>query len=102
MDFSDPYVIIGICGMVLMIFGLWRTTSGVWRHTSAWYELDTIIGASLLITYQLHVKAYVSLPINVFLVFVCFRGLSSYAERYAYKKTRHITRRWHHLGRRKH
>lgn len=88
MNFSDPYVITGIIGMLFIVFGLYRTSSGRWRHSSLFYELDSIIGASLLIIYQIHVKAYVALPINLMLVFVSFRGLTSFAERYA-KKVSH-------------
>lgn len=93
MNLNDPYVISGLAGMALIVLGLWRTSSGRWRHTSGWYELDTVIGASLIIMYQLHVKAYVTLPINVFLVIICFRGLSSYAERYAIAQKRSLKRR---------
>lgn len=82
------YVVSGVLGMTLVVNGLWRTSSGRWRHTNAWYELDMIIGASLIIVYQLYVKAYVTLPINIFLVVVSFRGLSSFAERYAQRQTR--------------
>lgn len=95
MDLTDIYTISGLTGMILIVLGLWRTSSGRWRHTSGWYELDTIIGASLIIIYQLHVKAYVTLPINLFLVIVCFRGLSSFAERYARVQKRSLRRRFH-------
>lgn len=93
MNFSDPYVITGIIGMLFIVFGLYRTSSGRWRHSSLFYELDSIIGASLLIMYQIHVKAYVALPINLMLVFVSFRGLTSFAERYAKK----VSRKNHHF-----
>jgi len=97
MDFSNPYVISGCLGVALVLFGLWRTSSGRWHHSTIWYELDMIIGASLIIVYQLHIKAYVTLPVNVFLVLISFRGLSSFAERYAQqgdrrKKTRRSRR----------
>lgn len=93
MDLTDRYVICGLAGMLIIMLGLWRTSSGRWRHRSVWYELDTIVGASLIIVYQLHVKAYVTLPINIFLVIICFRGLSSYAERYAAAKQKTLKRR---------
>lgn len=94
MNYRDPYVITGIIGMLFILFGLYRTSSGRWRHSSLFYELDSIIGASLLIIYQVHVKAYVALPINLMLVFVSFRGLTSFAERYA-KKVSHRKHRFH-------
>ncbi len=93
MNYRDPYVITGIIGMLFILFGLYRTSSGRWRHSSLFYELDSIIGASLLIVYQIHVKAYVALPINLMLVFVSFRGLTSFAERYAKK----VSYRKHHF-----
>lgn len=99
MDFSDYHVWSGIAGMLFIVLGLWRTSSGRWRHSSTWYELDTIIGASLIIVYQLDAKAYVTLPINVFLVIICFRGLSSYAERYALRQKRSLKRRLKHIRR---
>jgi uncharacterized membrane-anchored protein len=92
MNFADPYTIIGIAGMILIMIALWRTSSGRWHHSSVWYELDTIVGASLIIVYQIHVKAFITLPINIFLVIICFRGLSSFAERYAVRKKRAISR----------
>ena len=93
MEWGNIYTVSGIIGMALIMLGLWRTSSGRWHHSNALYELDTIIGASLIIMYQLHVKAYVTLPINVFLVIVCFRGLSSYAERYAKHYERRLAKR---------
>lgn len=101
MNFNDIYTIIGLAGMVLIMISLWRTSSGRWHHSYVWYELDTIIGASLIIIYQIHVKAYVTLPINVFLVFICFRGLSSFAERYAVRKQRVLKRRFRRHTRRR-
>ncbi|MEI6480684.1 MAG: hypothetical protein WCO19_00055 [Candidatus Saccharibacteria bacterium] len=92
MNFQDPYVITGIVGMLCIVFGLYRTSSGRWKNSSPLYELDTILGASLLVVYQIHVKAYVAIPINLMLVFVSFRGLSSFAERYTKKVSRTKTR----------
>lgn len=92
MDPTDPYTIIGLTGMILILFGIWRTSSGRWHHSTLWYELDTIIGASLIIIYQLNIKAYVTLPINIVLVFISFRGLSSFAERYAKVKAHKLNK----------
>jgi glucose uptake protein GlcU len=86
MNWTEPYTVIGIIGMLFILFGIWRTSTGRWTDKSVLYELDTIIGASLLIVYQLHYKAYVSLPIHLLVVFIAFRGLSSFAERYAKKE----------------
>lgn len=89
MYWTNPYTIIGTIGMILILIGIWRTSTGRWHHKSVLYELDTIIGASLLIVYQINMKSYVSLPINLVVVFISFRGLSSFAERYAKKEINH-------------
>jgi len=91
MDWNNSFTYIGITGMLLVLAGFWRTSVGKWNNKSFIYELDMIIGASLLILYQIHFKAYVALPINIVLVFVSFRGLSSYAESYAHsvKRAKH-------------
>jgi hypothetical protein len=93
MNINDPYTIIGIVGMLLVLLGIWRTSTGFWTSKSFLYELDTIIGASLLIIYQLHYKAYVALPINVILVYISFRGLSSHAERFAARELKRSRKR---------
>lgn len=90
LDWNDPYVYVGIAGVICILFGLWRNSIGRWKNKSLMYELDTVVGASLVIIYQLHVHAYVTLPINLVLVFILFRGLTSYADR---KKLRKELRR---------
>ena len=92
-DWSNSYNFWGAVGVFLVLVGIVRTSYGSWRHNSLWYELDTVIGASLIIRYQLHIKAYITLPINVALVFISFRGLSSFAERYALRKERLLKRK---------
>lgn len=83
MNWQDPINFIGLLGVFFMLLGIWRTSMGRWSHHSALYELDTIIGAGLLLIYQYNVGAYIVMPINIAYVFVSFVGLSSYAERYA-------------------
>ncbi len=76
------YTTIGIVGAMLVLFGFYRTSSGKWSGRSLWFELDNLIGAILLLTYQLHHKAYITVVLNFIWAFVAFRGLSSYAERH--------------------
>lgn len=93
MNWSDPYHYVGAVGVVLVLIGIWRTSSGKWRQNSVWYELDTIVGAGLLLLYQIHMKAYIVMPINIALVIISFRGLSSFAERYAVREKKQIAKR---------
>ncbi len=88
METIDPYTILGAIGVALRLFGFWRTSHGKWRSTSVWYELDTIVGASLIIVYEFQRHIYITLPINFVLVYISFRGLSSYAERYEQRQQR--------------
>ncbi len=86
MNWQDPYTLIGLAGVLLVLMAIWRTSVGKWSHHSVIYELDTIFGAALLLVYQYHHKAYIVMPINIAYVYVSFRGLSSFAERYAKRK----------------
>lgn len=90
---GDPYTYAGMLGVTLLLFGFWRTSIGRWTNKSPMYELDTVAGASLVIAYQLHVHAYITLPINIVLVIISFRGLTSYAERSRERKARKLRRR---------
>lgn len=85
MIFNDEFLynFVGGIGAVLILFGFYRTSIGRWKNESFWYELDNVIGACLLIIYQLHLKAYVSVVINIIWAIVAFRGLTSFAERYS-------------------
>ena len=76
------YSIVGFIGASLILLGFYRTSIGKWTNKSMWYELDNLIGASLLMFYQLHQEAYISVALNVVWAVVAFRGLLSFAERY--------------------
>lgn len=85
MSLSDSelmYNIMGIVGAAFILFGFYRTSIGRWTNKSLWYELDNIIGPSLLIAYQLHHHTYVSMVVNVVWVLVAFRGLRPFVSRY--------------------
>ena len=72
----------GVVGACLVLFGFYRTSIGRWKNKSFWYELDNFVGATLLVFYQIHTKAYISVVVNVIWAIVAFRGLTPFAERY--------------------
>lgn len=84
------YNIIGTIGGALILLGFYRTSIGKWENKSFLYELDNLVGATLLIIYQLHLDAYISVILNVIWGLVAFRGITSFAQRYnsAKKKRR--------------
>lgn len=71
----------GLVGASCILLGFYRTSIGKWTGKSFWYELDNLIGASLLIIYQLSIGAYVTLVLNVTWVIVAFAGITSIAQR---------------------
>ncbi len=80
------YNIVGILGASLILLGFYRTSIGKWENKSFVYELDNLVGASLLIIYQLHLQAYISVTLNIIWAFVAFRGITSFAQRYSFAK----------------
>ena len=74
--------VLGTIGASLVLLGFYRTSIGRWTNKSLWYELDNVIGASCLIVYALHNQTYISIVINAVWLFVAFRGLMPFAERY--------------------
>lgn len=72
---------IGLVGAFLILLGFYRTSIGKWTGKSFWYELDNLVGASLLIIYQLSIGAYVTLVLNITWVIVAFAGITSIAQR---------------------
>lgn len=73
--------VFGIAGAFCILLGFYRTSIGKWTGRSLWYELDNLLGASLLIVYQLSIGAYVTLVLNVVWVVVAFVGITSIAQR---------------------
>lgn len=78
------YNIIGTLGALLVLLGFYRNSIGQWKNKSFWYELDNTVGAILLIIYQMHLRAYISVVVNIIWAIVAFRGLTSFAERYSF------------------
>lgn len=77
--------VMGAIGACLILFGFYRTSIGRWKNKSFWYELDNFVGAILLVFYQIHTEAYISVVVNVIWAVVAFRGLTPFAERYGQK-----------------
>ena len=71
----------GVVGASCILLGFYRTSIGKWTGKSLWYELDNLVGASLLIVYQLSIGAYVTLTLNIIWVIVAFVGITSIVER---------------------
>ena len=72
---------VGVFGGLLTLFAFWRINTGIWKVTSAWYELDNFIGSFILVVYTWEKHAYVNIILNLIWGIVAFRGLSSFAER---------------------
>ncbi len=74
--------IAGAIGASCLLFGFYRISIGKWVNKSFWYELDNLVGAVLLIIYQWHLHAYISVTLNLIWATVAFKGITSFAERY--------------------
>ena len=81
MNIETLYNAIGILGAFLILLGFYRTSIGKWNTRSFLYELDNLVGATLLVAYQLHHHAYITVVVNVIWAVIAFRGLTSFAER---------------------
>lgn len=80
------YTAIGIIGAILVLFGFYRTSIGRWTGKSFWFELDNLIGSILILIYQFHTHAYITVVLNFIWAVVAFRGLTSFAERHSIAK----------------
>lgn len=89
----NPIDLLGALGACLILFGFYRTSIGRWKNKSFWYELDNFVGAVLLVIYQVHTQAYISVVVNVIWAIVAFRGLTPFAERYQSKVTRQLIKK---------
>jgi hypothetical protein len=85
--------LVGALGACLILFGFYRTSIGRWKNKSFWYELDNFVGAILLVFYQVHTQAYISVVVNIIWAIVAFRGLTPFAERYQSKVTKQLRRK---------
>jgi hypothetical protein len=78
--------IIGTIGSLLILFGFYRTSIGRWNGKYFWYELDNVVGSVLIIIYQVHFHAYISVVLNIIWAVVAFRGLTSFADRWTSRR----------------
>ena len=81
MNIETLYNVVGILGAILILLGFYRTSIGRWNTHSFLYELDNLVGATLLVAYQLHHRAYITVVVNIIWAVIAFKGLASYAER---------------------
>lgn len=77
----EPIDVVGAAGATLILLGFFRTSIGKWTNKSFWYELDNMVGAALLVIYNLNRQAYVSLVLDIVWVMVAIMGITSIAER---------------------
>ena len=80
--------VLGIVGASMLLFGFYRANSGKWSNKSIWYELDNVIGAVLIIIYQIYYHAYVSVVLNLIWAGVALVGLSVFFRRVHVHRTR--------------
>lgn len=72
---------VGVIGAMMILFGFYRTSVGLWSGRSYWYEWDNLVGSLLLLAYALYHRSYVTVVLNMVWVIVALRGLSSASER---------------------
>lgn len=75
------YNAMGVIGSLLILFGFYRVSIRKWSGKSLWYELDNLAGGVLLVAYQVHFRAYITVILNFIWVAVAFRGVVSITER---------------------
>lgn len=76
------FTLVGITGAVLILFGFYRTSIGRWTNKSIWYELDNLLGAGLLMIYNLIIGAHISVVLDIVWIVVALRGITSIVERH--------------------
>lgn len=75
-----------IVGSLLILFGFYRVNTGKWSNKSFWYELDNLVGALLIITYQIYYHAYVTVVVNAIWAAVAIFGLIIFFRRVHHHK----------------
>lgn len=73
------YNLLGVAGSMLLLFGFYRVNVGRWTNHSFWYELDNVIGAILIIIYQIRYHAFVSVAVNAIWAGVALFGIVLFA-----------------------
>ena len=75
------YNVLAVIGSILLLFAFYRVNIGRWTNKSFWYELDNIVGAALIIIYQIHYHAFVSDVVNLIWAGVATVGILSFFHR---------------------
>lgn len=73
---------LGIIGAVMLLFGFYRINSGKWSNKSLYYELDNVVGAALVIIYQIRYHAFVTVVLNAIWAGVALWGIIIFFRRY--------------------
>lgn len=90
----DPVNLIGLAGAVLIVFGFYRTSIGQWSDRSFFYELDNLVGATLMAIHEYLIEAYIPMVLSVVWAIVAVKGLTSLADRRVkYPKQKRAARR---------
>jgi hypothetical protein len=83
------YNLLGLVGAGMLLFGFYRVNSGKWTNKSFFYELDNLVGAILIIIYQVRYHAFVTVVLNAVWAAVALWGIIVFYRRYhAHRKRR--------------
>ena len=80
--------IVALIGALLLLFGFYRVNSGKWTNKSFWYELDNVVGATLIIIYQIYYHAFVTVVVNFIWAVVALFGIITFVRRAHYHHKR--------------
>jgi hypothetical protein len=87
------YNVLGIAGAGMLLFGFYRINSGMWTNKSFWYELDNLVGAVLIIIYQVHYHAFVTVVLNAVWAVVALWGIVIFLRRLRVHRKRPVRAR---------
>ena len=71
----DIYFIIGISGMVLILFAFFMNQTNRWKNSSLSYDLINLIGSVFLIIYAIPPRAWPFIILNGVWAFVSLRDV---------------------------
>jgi Na+-transporting NADH:ubiquinone oxidoreductase subunit NqrB len=75
------YNVLGMIGAAMLLFGFYRVNSGKWTNKSFAYELDNLVGAVLIIIYQVRYHAFVTVVVNAIWAIIALIGLVVFVRR---------------------
>lgn len=84
--------LMGLVGAGMLLFGFYRVNIGKWTNKSVWYELDNLVGATLIIVYQIRYHAFVTVVLNAIWALVALWGLFVFFRRYHTHRKRRAAR----------